>query len=137
MTVSPSMILAMSNGVFTVGDTGFITQGAFELYLSQATAQATDDLPSDINSVKKEEAIALLVCHRIERSFGKTDITSESTGGEHSISKKGSGETSWSLAYNDMVMRETSRKKKSVLVLSAEHASTSSTLKFDTTSQIS
>lgn len=82
MTVDAAYISAMSNGLYTVSDSGgTITNATFTLYLTQATAQVEDDLPSSVSSVSKDELVALMVCHRIVAADARLEFNSESIDG--------------------------------------------------------
>lgn len=129
MTVDPAYISAMSNGLYTVSDSGgTITNATFTLYLTQATAQVDDDLPSSVSSVLKDELIALMVCHRIVAADARLEFNSESIDGV-SYSKQ-VGETSWSIQYSKKLQNMKNRGRSSTL-LKATHSDTSTSLKFD------
>ena len=118
MTVDAAYISAISNGMFTIGTGGTISSETFALYLAQSTSEVESDLPSSINSSLKDEAVSLLVCHRIEVWKGLLDINSESVP-DHSYSKKqvsvaqGANVSvdSWTLAYDRLKAQITGKKK--------------------------
>jgi len=127
VTVDAAYISAISNGLYTVSDTtGTISTTTFSLYLNQATAQVAAEFPSFASSYLKDEAIGLLVCHRIVRADGRLEFNSESIDGV-SYNKQ-AGETTWSLAYNKMLQ---GMKGKGSASVSVTHSDVDSSLKFD------
>lgn len=110
MAVDAAYISAISSGMFTIGTGGTISNETFALYLTQSTREVEADLPSSIDSALKDEAIALLVCHRIESWKGLLDIQNESVP-DHSFAKKSGSVDSWTLAYDRLKASLTGKKK--------------------------
>lgn len=131
MAVDAAYIAAVSNGLFSVGTTGTISSETFALYLSQATGEVEADLPSSISSTLKEEAIAYLICHRIEAWKGLLDINQESTGGDYSYGKKSNTIDSWLVAYDRLKTQLTGKKPGRGVSVKATHSSVETDLQFD------
>jgi hypothetical protein len=110
MAVDAAYISAISSGMFTIGTGGTISTETFALYLTQSTREVEADLPSSIDSALKDEAISLLVCHRIEAWKGLLDINGESVP-DHSYSKKSGSIDSWLIAYDRIKTTITGKKK--------------------------
>ena len=109
MTVDAAYISAISSGMFTIGTGGTISDATFALYLAQSTREVESDLPSSIDSSLKDEAISLLVCHRIELWKGLLDLNGESVP-DHSYTKKSGSVDSWTLAYDRLKTQITGKK---------------------------
>ena len=109
MTVDAAYISAISSGMFTIGTGGTISTETFALYLAQSTIEVESDLPSSINTTLKDEAIAYLVCHRIEAWKGLLDLNGESVP-DHSYTKKSGSVDSWTLAYDRLKTSVTGKK---------------------------
>ena len=131
MTVDAAYIAAVSNGLFSVGTGGTISNETFALYLAQSTTEVEADLPSTINSTLKDEAVAYLICHRIEAWKGMLDVNQENIGGDYSYGKKSGTIDSWLMAYDRLKTSVTSNKKQRGVYASATHASVSSDMKMD------
>jgi len=125
MTVDAAYINAISSGMFTIGTGGTISDATFALYLAQSTLEAETDLPSSINSTLKDEAVAYLVCHRIEAWKGLLDINNESVP-DHSFSKKNGSVDSWTMAYDRLKSSVTGKKKQRGTYVSAVPSDSSS-----------
>lgn len=131
MTVDAAYIAAISNGLFSVGTGGTISTDTFALYLAQSTTEVEADLPTTINSTLKEEAIAYLICHRIEAWKGMLDVNQENIDGDYSYGKKSGTIDSWLMAYDRLKIAITANKKTRGGYASATHASVSSDMKMD------
>lgn len=131
MTVDAAYIAAVSNGLFSVGNGGTISDTTFALYLSQATEEVEADLPATISITLKEEATAYLICHRIEAWKGLLDVNQESTGGDYSYGKKSNTVDSWLVAYDTLKSRVTGKKSGRGSSVKATHSSVSTDLQFD------
>ena len=131
MTVDAAYIAAISNGLFSVGTGGTISNETFALYLAQSTTEVEADLPTTINSTLKDEAVAYLVCHRIEAWKGMLDVNQENIGGDYSYGKKSGTIDSWLMAYDRLKASVSSNKKQRGGYASATHASVNSDMKMD------
>lgn len=100
---SANVILAVTDNGYTISATGSITDATFVRYLATADDQVTLDDPG-FTQDQANEAVALLVCHRIARKLGKLGKTSENLG-RGSYSKKLNGMTSWMDEYDDLIRR--------------------------------
>jgi hypothetical protein len=113
--VTTTYIEDMSNYVL---NTDF-TSTQFNRWLALATDQVTQEDPG-FTAAQQEEAIALLICHRIEMKKNKLDKASENFGGDYSYSRASSlaakGETQWMRDYTDLKARVADAVKKSTNV---------------------
>jgi len=130
MTVDAAYINAISSGMFTIGTGGTISDATFALYLAQSTREVESDLPASIDTSLKDEAVALLVCHRIELWKGMLDINNESVP-DHSYSKKSGSVDSWTLAYDRLKAQLTGKKKSRGTYVSATPSDSAIALPLD------
>lgn len=110
MSVDSAYIEDMSDYVF---DTHF-TQRQFDRWFTLATDTVTQEDPG-FTPAQYDEAVAFLICHRIELKRNKGDVASESQGGDYQWSRNNAlaakGETQWMRSYNDLVARVTKAPK--------------------------
>jgi len=101
---SGNVQLDVEDSGFTISATGSITDATFLRYLATADEQlAGDDPQSLLSQTQANEAIALLICHRIARKKGQSGKISLSIG-KYSYSKKlASGLTSWMDEYRALL----------------------------------
>jgi hypothetical protein len=128
MTVDAAYIAAISGGLFPSGS---ISSDTFTLYLAQATGEVEADMPATISTTHKDEAIAYLICHRVEAWKGLLDVNQENTGGDYSYGKKSNTVDSWTIAYDALKSRLTGKKAGRGSSVKATHSSVSSELQFD------
>ncbi len=136
MAVDAAYIAAISNGLFP---SGTIPSETFTLYLAQATGEVEADMPSSISATLKDEAIAYLICHRVEAWKGLLDLQSENSGGDYSYSKKQFSVAaeanipvdSWTMAYDRLKRQITGKKSGRGASVKATHSSVSTELAFD------
>ena len=131
MAVDAAYIAAVSNGLFSVGTGGTISDTTFALYLAQATGEVEADMPTSILSALKDEAIAYLVCHRIEAWKGLLDLNQENTGGDYSYGKKTNTIDSWTMAYDRLKSQIAGKRAGRGTSVKATHSSVATELQFD------
>jgi|GEM_PF-6128656 len=101
MTVTADTIRLISLGEYTVGESGTITESDFASYLQYAQDQFSTDSPGNHTSSQADQAIALLICHYIDRANNDQSIKSEDAG-DGSTSFDGSG-SNWMKSYKEIV----------------------------------
>lgn len=81
------------------------TQAQLTRWIPAAEEQVAADDPG-WSPAQKDEAVCLLICHRIERKLGKLGKQSESVGGDYSWSRRASPQLShWLAEYDDLRKR--------------------------------
>ncbi len=99
MTVTADTIRLVSRGEYTVP--GTVTEPDFLSYLQWAEGRFLTDSPGNHTSPQADEAIALLICHYIDRGDNDQSIKSEDAG-DGATSFDGSG-SNWMKSYREII----------------------------------
>ena len=101
MTVTADTIRAISRGEYTIGASGTVSESDFATFLSWANAQFSLDNPGNASDPVADMAVALLVCHYIDRGENDQHIASEKAGdGTTGFDASGSN---WMKSYKDVI----------------------------------
>ena len=101
MTVTADTIRLISLGEYTIGESGTISDSDFNTYLLWATDHFNTDTPGNHSSSQSDQAIALLICHYIDRAKNDQHITAEDAGdGKTSFDSSGSN---WMKSYQAVI----------------------------------
>lgn len=101
MAVTADTIRLISQGEYTIGTSGTITEADFSTFLLWATSQFSLDNPGNSTDAISDLAIGLLICHYIDRTKNDQHITSEKAGdGSTEFDSSGSN---WMKSYQEII----------------------------------
>lgn len=101
MAVTADTIRLISQGEYTIGTSGTISEADFSTFLLWATSQFSLDNPGNSTDAISDMAIGLLVCHYIDRTKNDQHITSEDAGdGTTGFDSSGSN---WMKSYREII----------------------------------
>ena len=101
MAVTADTIRLISQGEYTVGTSGTITEADFSTFLLWATSQFSLDNPGNSTDAISDLAIGLLICHYIDRTKNDQHITAEKAGdGSTEFDSSGSN---WMKSYQEII----------------------------------
>jgi len=101
MAVTADTIRLISQGEYTIGTSGTISEADFSTFLLWATSQFSLDNPGNSTDAISDLAIGLLICHYIDRTKNDQHITSEEAGdGSTRFDSSGSN---WMKSYKEII----------------------------------
>ena len=101
MAVTADTIRLISQGEYTIGVSGTISESDFSTFLLWATSQFSLDNPGNSTDAISDMAVGLLVCHYIDRAKNDQHITSEDAGdGTTEFDTSGSN---WMKSYQEII----------------------------------
>lgn len=101
MAVTADTIRLISQGEYTIGTSGTISEADFSTFLLWATSQFSLDNPGNSTDAISDMAIGLLICHYIDRTKNDQHITSEDVGdGSTRFDSSGSN---WMKSYQEII----------------------------------
>jgi len=101
MAVTADTIRLISQGEYTIGTSGTISEADFSTFLLWATSQFSLDNPGNSTDAISDLAIGLLICHYIDRTKNDQHITAEKAGdGSTEFDSSGSN---WMKSYQEII----------------------------------
>ena len=101
MAVTADTIRLISQGEYTIGASGTISEADFSTFLLWATSQFSLDNPGNSTDAISDLAIGLLICHYIDRTKNDQHITAEKAGdGSTEFDSSGSN---WMKSYQEII----------------------------------
>jgi len=101
MAVTADTIRLISQGEYTIGTSGTISEADYSTFLLWATSQFSLDNPGNSTDAISDLAIGLLICHYIDRTKNDQHITAEKAGdGSTEFDSSGSN---WMKSYQEII----------------------------------
>ncbi len=101
MAVTADTIRLISQGEYTIGTSGTISEADYSTFLLWATSQFSLDNPGNSTDAISDMAIGLLICHYIDRTKNDQHITAEKAGdGSTEFDSSGSN---WMKSYQEII----------------------------------